>query len=165
MPLIAFRPLLAAPLLFFPALAFAQQAPQITIASAQLFNARTGQLSTDVLRNADAWGNTPAGPFGATSTLITVRVDVGANQPVPVGARVGLVATDVRRVGRKLIRRTLASSSAVIGPAAPDGKTHVGFWLAETGCRTITLSITLSAANGTTPLATGSGELPFACNE
>jgi hypothetical protein len=161
----AFRPMLALPLLFSPALAFAQQAPHVSIASAQLFNARTGQMSPNVFEQGEAWGNTPAGPYASTATFIVVRIDFGARQPVPAGARVALVATDVRRVGRKLIRRTLLSSSAVIGPAAPDGTTHVGFWLSETGCRPISLNLTLIGANGTSTLATARGELPFACYE
>jgi len=160
----AFATLFVAPVLF-ASMAAAQTSPRIGIASAQFFNARTGQLSADVLNTAEAWGNTPAGPFASTSTFVTVRVDFGANQPVPVGARAALTATDVRRVGRKLVRRTLSSSSAQIGPAASDGSTHIGFWLADTGCRPITLNLVLTAANGTTVLATGRGELPFACYE
>jgi hypothetical protein len=161
----AFRPILAALLLLGPTLASAQQAPQISIASAHLFNARTGQMSPDVFQNADAWSNTPAGPFASTATFVVVRVDFGARQPVPVGARVALVATDVRRVGRKLLRRIVSSSSAMIGPASSDGTTHVGFWLSDTGCRPITLTMTLFGANTISMLAKGRGELPFACYE
>ncbi|PSJ43026.1 hypothetical protein [Allosphingosinicella deserti] len=158
--------LLAVPMLLAGLVAAAApEPPRVAGFSAFLLNSRTGQLSADVMANADQLGNVPAGPLSAVSALVVVRIAFGAEAAVPEGARVHLVATEASVRGRAA--RVLLDRSARLGPVAQDGTTHVGFWLDDIGCATITLRARL--ASGTTKAsnaaARGQAELPFTCYE
>ncbi|MES2057435.1 MAG: hypothetical protein V4564_15990 [Pseudomonadota bacterium] len=146
-----------------PGAVHAGPAPQIAGFQAFLFNSRTGALSPDVLAAGTPLGNVPAGDQASVSTLVVVRVDFGKDMPIPDAAQVRLVASEAGpRTRGKPVARILLDRTSKIGPVAADGTTHIGFWLADTGCRTITLKATL--LNGKAG-ATRDSELPFACYE
>ena len=117
------------------------------------------------MANADQLGNVPAGPLSAVSALVVVRIAFGAEAAVPEGARVQLVATEAPVRGRAA--RVLLDRSARLGPVAPDGTTHVGFWVDDIGCATITLRARLASgkAKASNAAARGQAELPFTCYE
>jgi hypothetical protein len=143
-------------------LAQAGSTPHIAGFSAFLLNSRTGTLSADVLASGESLGNVPAGPLASISTLVVVKVDFGKGMPVPRAARVRLIATADAPARGKAAKLPLLDSVARVGPVADDGTAHVGFWLADTGCRAVTLKAALIGA----PAATATtAELPFACYE
>jgi hypothetical protein len=134
--------------------------PQVSGFSAYLLNSRTGTLSGDMIGHDDELGNVPAGPLSSVSTLVVVRVAFGPEAALPANGRVRLVATAAARPGAA--RRVLLDRVARLGPVADDGTTHIGFWLDDTGCATITLRATLTAGPAT---ASKQEVLPFTCNE
>lgn len=140
----------------FPAGLSAQQRPEVSGFQAFLFNSTTGTLSPDIL-TMNGVGNAPAGEYKSVSTFVVVRVSIGKDAPIPAAARLRLVATEGGAPrGRVLLDRTVR-----LGPVAADGTTFAGFWLADTGCRPITLHATLAGKGGSTKDTV----LPFACYE
>lgn len=123
-----------------------------------LLNGATGRLSTDVLAGSTQLGNVVSGEFSSTSTLVVVKVALGADAPLPQQARVRLLAT----VTGKKPGRPLLDSTAKLGAIGSDGSAYVGFWLADTGCKPISLTATLIGARST---GSGTAVLPFACYE
>jgi hypothetical protein len=142
--------------------AHAQQAPEVSGFQAFLFNSKTGALSPDVLTMEEGLGNVPIGPFASVSTFVVVKIDFGPKQPAPVDARVRLVAKEAATPHARTATRVILDRRAKLGPVADDGTAHVGFWLADTGCRNITLRATLTA--GATS-ASKDTALPFTCYE
>lgn len=162
------------PALFALGLVLAQAAPgaaqepaRVAAFQAFLFNSRTGAMSGDVLaKEAPELGNVPSSEYASVATLVVARIEFGKQAAVPK-AQVRLVATEsasmpfaanrLRSTSRVILDRT-----SELGPVNAGGSTYVGFWLAPTGCRSISLKASLVGVKNAVPL---SGELPFACHE
>jgi hypothetical protein len=135
---------------------------------AYFFSSKTGALSADMLaKGAPEMGNVPSGDYASVSTFITVRVDVDHEAPVPQGLQIRLVATESGAMpfasGRtKTGDRIILDSTSTLGPANADGSTYVGFWLPNTGCRSISLKALLVGVKDAPAL---SEMLPFTCYE
>lgn len=140
----------------------AQQAPQISGFQAFLFNSKTGALSPDMLTMEQGLGNVPIGPFASVSTFVVVKIDFGPKQPVSADAQIRLVAKEAATPHARAATRVILDRRAKLGPVADDGTTHVGFWLAGTGCRNIALRATLTAGATSALKETA---LPFICYE
>lgn len=150
-------------LLFAPAAAHGQIA--ITEIQARLFNSKTGEFSGNVLaKGAPELGNVPSGDLASVSTFIIVKISAGSKGSIPANARVHLTAAESANqpFGAKSRKQLLLNEASKIGPADADGNTFVGFWLKQTGCRTITLTASLSGAGKT---SAAKETLPFACYE
>ena len=141
----------------------ASEYPKVTGFSAYLLNSQTGQLSRDVIEHNDALGNVPASnEFSSVSTLVVVHVNLG-----PENTKKGQVQLEVTGGGatfglRRPISRKLLNHTSQMGPSAKDGTTHVGFWLDDTGCETLTLKATAIVG---TKRASKEGTVGFACYE
>lgn len=148
--------------------ALAQHPVRIAGFQAYLFNSRTGALSGDMLaQGAPELGNVPSGRFASVSTLVVVKIELGRDAPIPDKARVRLLATESGSMPfaanrSKTSNRVILDSVSGLGPVSADGTTHVGFWLAGTGCRSISLKATLVGVKDAAALT---GVLPFACYE
>jgi hypothetical protein len=134
---------------------------------ALLFNSKTGAFSADVLADNRPLGNVPIGESASVSTFVIVDVHLVKDAPVPRNLRVRLVAIDSGAMPfspkqPSARSRVILDQTSTVGPVNPDGVTHVGFWLAATGCRTILLKASLLGVRGATPIST---VLPFACYE
>jgi hypothetical protein len=135
---------------------------------AYLFNSKTGQLSQDMLaKGASELGNVLIGEFASVSTLVVVRVELGAQAPVPHKAQIRLVALESDSMpfaakSRKTSDRTILDRTSNLGPVNDKGGTYVGFWLDNTGCHTITLKAFVVGVRDAAPLT---GVLPFTCYE
>ncbi len=135
---------------------------------AYFFSSKTGVLSADMLaKGAPEMGNVPSGDYASVSTLIVVRVDIDHEAPVPQGLRIRLLAIESgampfssRRA--KARDRIILDSTSTLGPANADGSTYVGFWLPNTGCRSISLKAHLVGVKDAPVL---SEVLPFTCYE
>ena len=147
---------------------YADQPVAIDGLQALLFNSRTGAFSRDILaKDAPDLGNVPAGEFASVSAFVIVRVRPGRNAPATKDVRVRLVATESGSLpfaakdtsGRD---RVILDQTAALGPVNSDGLTHVGFWLARTGCRSVVLNVTILGVPGA---KSTSKVLPFACYE
>jgi hypothetical protein len=134
---------------------------------ARLFNSATGEFSADILgKGGLTLGNVPAGKYASVSTFVVVRVRLSKGASALQDTRVRLVATEK---GTQLFApkntairdRVILDQTAGIGPVSDDGMTHVGFWLAHTGCRSIALTATIAG----TPAAKATQVLPFTCYE
>lgn len=135
---------------------------------AYLFSSKTGALSADMLaKGAPEMGNVPSGDFASVSTFITVRVDLDRLAPVPHGLKIRLLATESGAMPFSSSRgkardRIILDSISALGPANAEGITYVGFWLANTGCRSISLKAFLVGVKDAPAL---SEVLPFTCYE
>jgi hypothetical protein len=135
---------------------------------ALLFNSKTGTFSRDILgKDPPELGNVPAGEFASVSTFVVVRVRMGKNAPAPKDVRVRLVATQSGSLpfvakGVSGRDRVILDQTEPLGPVNPDGVTHVGFWLARTGCGSVALNATIIGVPGAKPLG---NVLPFTCYE
>jgi len=135
---------------------------------ALLFNSKTGLLSADILaKSGSELGNVPIGEFASVSTFIIVKVQIAKHVPVPDNLRVRLIASEVGSIpfAEKPIKsraRVILDQEASLGPVNEEGVTYVGFWLANTGCKTITLKASLVGMVTTQSI---SNILPFACYE
>ncbi len=145
----------------------AQDVSIIESVEARLFNSRTGEFSPDVLgENAPPLGNVIIGEFSSVSTFIKVklRFPSGTSDRDPT---VKLTAREnnsmpfsdaVPKQGNKVI----LDSSARVGALNTDGSAYVGFWLENTGCKAIELTVSVSSSNKqNVKIVT----LPFACYE
>lgn len=155
--------------LLCPTAALCDSALKLAGFQAYLFNSRTGQLSKDVLATgAPELGNVPAGPFGSVSTLVVVRVDFGPKAPLPANAlQIRLVAQETGSIrfapaSGKIRNRILLDKTSTVGPINDTGVGYVGFWLDQTGCRTVSLKAYLVTPRNVAPLT---GVLPFTCYE
>jgi hypothetical protein len=152
----------------FSAPATAQNTARIAGFQAHLFNSKTGELSDDMLaKGAHEMGNVPAGDFASISTFIVVKVDLGKEAPIPLNAQVRLVATESDSMPfaakpKKERNRIILDRTSRLGPVNTDGNTYVGFWLASTGCKSISLKAFLLGLKDKPSLT---GVLPFACYE
>jgi hypothetical protein len=153
---LAFVPILFAGLL---AGAWSQvsEYPKVNGFSAYLLNSHTGQLSGDMIGHDEKLGNVPAGPFSSVSTLVVVHVALD-----PKGMMRGQVRLAVTAHRRGAARRVLLDRVSRLGPVAEDGMTHVGFWLDDTGCESLTLKATLILGS---TRASKQDELSFNCYE
>ncbi len=148
--------------------AAAQGTVRLGAFKAYLFSSKTGSLSADMLaKGAPELGNVPSGDYASVSTFIAVRVDIDHEAPVPQSLRVRLLATESGAMpfasGRTRARdRIILDSNGTLGPANADGSTYVGFWLANTGCRSIKLEAHLVGVKNAPTLAE---TLPFTCYE
>ena len=141
---------------------------RIAAFKAYLFSSKTGVLSADMLaKGAPEMGNIPSGDFASVSTFITVKVDLDHQAPIPQGLQIRLLATESgampfssRRA--KASDRIILNSTSALGPANAEGSTYVGFWLPNTGCRSISLKAYLVGVKNAPPL---SEVLPFTCYE
>jgi hypothetical protein len=135
---------------------------------AYLFNSKTGQLSQDILtKGAPELGNVPIGEFASVSTLVVVKVELGAQAPVPEKAQIRLVALQggslpfAAKDGKNR-DRTILDRTTNLGPVNDTGASYIGFWLDNTGCHTITLKAFVVGVRDAVPLT---GVLPFTCYE
>lgn len=148
--------------------AIAQDSARIAGFQAYLFNSRTGELSADMLaKTAPEMGNVPSGKFASVSTLVVVRIEFGKHASIPDRAQVRLIATESGSMpfaaNRTKIRsRVILDHTSRLGPVSAEGTTHVGFWLADTGCRSIGLKASMV---GVSNAASSTSVLPFACYE
>ena len=135
---------------------------------AYLFSSKTGQLSQDMLKTgAPELGNVPIGEYASVSTLVVVRVELGAQAPVPDKAQIRLVAlesgsTPFAAKDGKARDRTILDRTSNLGPVNDKGASYVGFWLDNTGCHTIKLQAFIVGVRDAAPLT---GVLPFTCYE
>ncbi len=145
-----------------------QPAARLAGFQAYLFNSKTGQLSQDMLaKGAPELGNVPIGEFASVATLVVVRVELGAQAPVPQKAQIHLVALESGSMpfaakDGKTHDRTILDRTSNLGPVNDKGASYVGFWLDNTGCHTITLKAFLVGVRDVAPLT---GVLPFTCYE
>lgn len=148
--------------------AFAQNTARISGFQAHLFNSKTGALSGDMLgKGAPEMGNVPSGEFASVSTFVVVKVELGKEAAIPQNAQVRLVATESGSMpyapNRKSeSNRIILDHSSRLGPVNADGNTYVGFWLADTGCKAISLKASLLGLKDKPSLT---GILPFSCYE
>lgn len=152
------RPAMVAILLFLSAasdlVSYAGQGVTIDGLQALLFNSKTGAFSGDILgKDPPDLGNVPAGEFASVSTLVIVRVRMGKDAPASKDVRVRLVATESGSLpfaakGVSGRDRVILDQTAVLGPVNPEGVTHVAFWLARTGCRSVALNATILGVPG-----------------
>jgi|APLak6261664640_1056046.scaffolds.fasta_scaffold41281_1 hypothetical protein len=148
--------------------AVAQNTARIAGFQAHLFNSKTGALSDDMLaKGAPEMGNVPAGDFASVSTFIVVKVELGKEAPIPQNAKVRLVATESSSMSfavkpKKESDRIILDRTSGLGPVNTDGNTYVGFWLASTGCKSISLKASLLGLKEKPSLTE---VLPFACYE
>ncbi len=87
--------------------------------------------------------------------------------PIPDKARIRLLATESGSMPfaanrGKASSRVMLDSTSGLGPVSAEGTTHVGFWLAGTGCRSISLKASLIGVRDAAALTE---VLPFACYE
>lgn len=154
--------------LLFSVPAPSQSALRLAGFQAYLFNSKTGQLSQDMLaKGAPELGNVPIGEFASVSTLIVVRVELGAQAPVPQKAQIRLVALESGSMpfaakDGKTRDRTILDRISNLGPVNDQGASYVGFWLDNTRCHTITLKAFVVGVRDAAPLT---GVLPFTCHE
>lgn len=133
-----------------------------------LFNSKTGQLSQDILaKGAPELGNVPIGEFASISTLVVVKVELGAQAPAPPKTQIRLVAVESGAMpfaakDGKARDRTILDRTSNLGPINDKGTSYVGFWLDNTGCHTITLKAIVVGVRDAAPLT---GVLPFTCYE
>ncbi len=154
--------------LVLSALAFCADPPVIIVGfQAMLFNSKTGAFSADILgKDATPLGNVPAGEHASVSTFVIVKIRLGPNAPMPKDIRVRLVATESGATpfapkSAAVRDHVILDQTSGLGPLAADGVSHVGFWLARTGCRSISLNATIPDV----PAAKALKILPFACYE
>lgn len=141
-----------------PMTARADTPAQIAGFQAFLFNSGKGTFSPDIIKNGIALGNVVASDYDSVSTFVVVDVDSGSAAPLPDTARLRLTATEAGKKGPHV----LLDSTQQPKPSGNPGVTHVGFWLADTGCTVITLRATLTAGGRT---ATKTTTLDFHCYE
>lgn len=148
--------------------ALAQDAPKIAGFEAHLFNSKTGLLSANMLaKQAPQFGNVPAGELASVSALIVVKVEFGKESAIPPDARARLIATEggvmpFAEKSKKESQRVILDSTVRLGPVNADGSTYVGFWLANTGCKTISIRASLLGMKAKPTLTE---ILPFTCYE
>ena len=154
--------------LLLPISGASQSAVHLAGFQAYLFNSKTGRLSQDMLaKGAPQMGNVIIGEFASVSTLVVVRVELGAQAPVPQKAQIRLVAVESGSMPfsanqGKRNDRTILDKTGILGPVNDKGASYVGFWLDNTGCHTITLKAFLVGVRDAAPLT---GVLPFTCYE
>lgn len=148
--------------------AFADQSVSLTGFQVLLFNSKTGLFSEDILKKGGPeLGNVPIGEFASISTLVIVKVKIAKDAPIPQDLRVRLVAIESGSLpfaakSTKRPDRVILDQKARLGPVNEQGLSHVGFWLADTGCRSITLKASLIGI----PVSQSISEvLPFTCYE
>ncbi len=146
----------------------AQNTARIAGFQAHFFNSRTGALSVDMLaKGAPEMGNVPFGELASVSTFIVVKVELGKEAPIPNNAQVRLVATESSSMSfaakpEKKSSRIILDRTSRLGPVNTEGNTYVGFWLASTGCKAISLKASLLGLKQGSSLTE---ILPFACYE
>lgn len=147
--------------------AAADQGIRLAGFQALLFNSKTGAFSADVLaKEGPELGNVPSGEMASLSTFILVKVQIAKNAPIPANARVRLLATESGSTPFAAQRtkqrdRIILDQTEKLGPISSEGITYVGFWLPNTGCRSISLKASLVGVEA--PPITE--VLPFACYE
>ena len=131
---------------------------RVAALQARLFYSDRGALSRDLLRApVPVLWNTPIGEgqSGGASSAVLVSVQVsGAAGTYEPERKVELTVT----AGRETVLRR-ALPVAVLDTA---GRTFVGFWLYETGCRELRLSARLL---GQPSARARTATIPFACGE
>ena len=103
-----------------------------------------------------------AGDDASTSAFVTVLVALAPGVVLPSDSRVRLQVRAAQY--RDLAAITLLDRTEALGSVDRGGNTHIGFWLAKTGCRPLALKATLSVARQPITHATQS-ELAFRCGE
>lgn len=148
--------------------AIAQDTARIAGFQALFFNSKSGTLSKDMLaEGAPEMGNVPSGEFASVSTFIVVEVELGEEAAIPKNARVRLVARESGLMPyavkhKKESDRIILDRTSHLGPVNSEGKTYMGFWLASTGCKVVSLKASLIGMKGELSLTR---ELPFTCYE
>ena len=134
----------------------------------KLFYATSGELSADMLgTDAPPLVNVVAGTDPSTASLVIVAVTSATDDVIASDSHVRLVAQELtptpgtRNVPR---RRLLLDRTVRVGPVGRGGTTHAAFWLADIGCRPVTLQATLSRARQQGQVV-ARATLPFACGE
>jgi hypothetical protein len=132
-----------------------------------LFNSENGSFSGNMLaKNAPELGNVPSSKFASTSTFIVIKMHIPRDSPVPRNMRVRLVAVESGSMpfssSPRRPDRIILDATTTLQSFGADGITYVGFWLANTGCRSIDLKATLVGHKAVVPF---SQTLPFTCFE
>ena len=101
------------------------------------------------------------------SALVVVRVALGAEAPVPDKMQIRLTAAETGSTpfaGKdgKARERMLLDKTSTLGPVNENGTSYIGFWLDNTGCRTITLRASIVGTADAPPITR---VLPFTCYE
>ena len=145
---------------------FSQPELPSLVLHAYLFYNKTGQLSKDILaKDGPALGNTVT---DSTSTFVVVEVKPQNGQSMPSNTQIRLMATeggnsamvsDTKRPPHP--NKIILDKVSRIGPSSDTGVTHVGFWLADTGCASVTLKASIVGAK----TAPQTAVLGFACYE
>ncbi len=117
-----------------------------------------------------ALNNVITGDNASTSTLVKVKLALADVKRLPQQVTVRLVATERGKRGARVV----LDQSSRVGPFSADGVSYVGFWLANTGCASISLRATVTVAKQTAahaqaarsaPSAAMTSVIPFSCNE
>jgi len=139
----------------------AASATKITAVKALLFYDKNGQFSRDILSDPEDLWNTIIGEGssgGAShSTLVIVEI-AGPPEGYVRNSRVDLIAVykGFRR-GRDLRVQQTGST----GMFSDEGRSYVGFWLYDTGCSEVQISVTLNGDQRQKRQAI----IPFRCGE
>lgn len=141
-----------------PMTAKAAETARIAGFQAFLFNSGTGAFSPDVIKNQIALGNIVASEYDSVSTFVVVDIDSGSDAPLPDTARLRLTATEAGEKGAHVVLDSTQQPKTTGNP----GVTHIGFWLADTGCAVVALRATLTANGKATAKTT---TLDFHCYE
>ena len=121
----------------------------VAAVQAKLFFSETGTFSEDILANPDftLW-NTPVGEGSAgapsNSTFVIVVVEGGTPGTVEHKRSVRFTASYkygfVTERGTAEVQKIQIQTTNAIGSFGKDGKSHVGFWLHDTGCVPVDLT-------------------------
>ena len=138
--------------------------PEATLTlQAKLFQHKTGNFSNDVLvADGPPLGNVVTGDNASNATFVTVLVALAPGVVLPSDSRVRLQARAAKIRGAAA--SVLLDRTEALGSVDRGGRTHIGFWLAKTGCRPIQLTATLSVARQPITITTRS-DLAFSCGE
>lgn len=138
---------------------------QITAVKALLFYDKTGQFSKDVLSESDPdipdlWNVT----MSSHSTFVVVEISGPPGQLAAGGSRVNFVAT--YKAWTPSLNAPPATDKTVrqagsITYFSDEGKSYVGFWLYDTGCYPVQISVTLNSD----PKSKREAAIPFACGD
>ena len=130
---------------------------------AMLFYAGSGTLSSDILVPGGAeLGNVVAGENPSTSTLVIAEISLAPDQVLSSDSYVEIAAEE--NTNSDVDGRVLLERSVTLGAVTRGGKTHIGFWLQDTGCAPVELRATLRG-NKHLLLASTKATIPFVCNE
>jgi len=137
---------------------------EITAIKALLFDDRSGEFSKDVLSQSD-----PDIPelqkitMWSHSTLVLVEIS-GPPKQLAASSRANFVATYKAWTpslnGPPATDKTVRQAGSITY-FSDEGKSYVGFWLYDTGCYPVQISVTLNSD----PKSKREAAIPFACGD